>query len=71
MSRRLAFILLLSIAAVSGLFSQDFSIRPGGDPEVRSRMLRTGGSPLGWGSGEPPVEAACAASKEAGCPRVF
>ena len=30
MSRRLAFILLLSIAAVSGLFSQDFSIRPGG-----------------------------------------
>jgi hypothetical protein len=30
MSRRLAFILLLSLMAVSGLFSQDFSIRPGG-----------------------------------------
>ena len=27
MSRRLAFILLLSIAAASGLFAQDFSIR--------------------------------------------
>ncbi|MDR0670137.1 MAG: hypothetical protein LBF95_08650 [Treponema sp.] len=30
MSRRLVFILLLSIAAVSGLFSLDFSLRPGG-----------------------------------------
>jgi hypothetical protein len=30
MSRKLVFILLLSIAAVSGLFSLDFSLRPGG-----------------------------------------